>query len=69
MFSLRALGLLASGITSALALGGLATYLRLLPASPTMAASVATFALCVLTVAVVVGVGTGNRPRATAYWE
>ncbi|NHX35893.1 MULTISPECIES: hypothetical protein [Halolamina] len=69
MLDSRALGLLATGVTSALALGGLATFLRLLPDSPTMAASAATFALCAVAVAAGVAAGTGNRPTETAYWS
>ncbi|KPN31839.1 hypothetical protein SY89_02594 [Halolamina pelagica] len=69
MLDSRALGLLASGVISALALGGLATFVRLLPGSPTMAASGATFALCVVAVVVGVAAGTGDRPTETAYWS
>lgn len=69
MLDSRALGLLATGITSALALGGLATFVRLLPDSSTMVASAVTFALCAAAVVVGVAVGTGNRPTTTAYWS
>lgn len=60
--------LLVAGTVSALALGGLATYLRLLPDSASMGPSAATFALVV--VAVVAGVAVGSRgvPDETRYW-
>lgn len=69
MLDSRASALLTAGAVSALALGGLATFVRLLPDSPTMVASAVTFALCVVAVAVGAAVGTGNRPTETAYWS
>ena len=69
MFDSRAAGLLASGVVSAFALGGLATFLRLLPDSPTLAPSAATFVLVVLVVAAGVVVGSRDVPDETAYWE
>ncbi|MFW5918471.1 MAG: hypothetical protein ACOCR0_03205 [Haloferacaceae archaeon] len=69
MLDSRALGLLATGVTSALALGGFATFLRLLPGSSTTIASAVTFALVAVAVAVGVVVGTGGRPTETAYWS
>ncbi len=69
MLDSRALGLLATGVTSALALGGFATFLRLLPGSSTTIASAATFALVVVAVVAGVVVGTGTGPKDTAYWS
>ena len=67
MFGSRS-ALLFAGAVSALSLGGLATYLRLLPDSASMVPNVATLALVV--VAVVAGVGVGSRgvPDETRYW-
>lgn len=60
--------LLVAGAVSALSLGGLATYLRLLPDSASTVPSAVTLALVV--VAVVAGVVVGSRgvPDDTRYW-
>ncbi|MFW5949706.1 MAG: hypothetical protein ACOCSD_08930 [Halolamina sp.] len=69
MLDSRAISMLAVGVVSALALGGLATFLQLLPDSASMLPSAATFAMVV--VAVVAGVVVGSRgvPDRTAYWQ
>lgn len=68
MLDSRAAGLLATGIVSALALGGLGTFLRRLPDSATLAPTVAVFGLIVVAVAVAVVVGSRSVPDETAYW-
>ncbi|WP_435115102.1 hypothetical protein [Halolamina sp. C58] len=68
MLDSRAAGLLASGITSAFALGGLGTFLRRLPDSAALAPTAAVFAFVVLVVAAGVVVGSRSVPDETAYW-
>ena len=60
--------LLVAGVVSPLALGALATFLRLLPDSASTVPSAVVFGLCV--VAVLAGVAAGSRgvPDGTAYW-
>ncbi|GAB7093048.1 hypothetical protein JCM30237_02000 [Halolamina litorea] len=67
MFGSRT-ALLVAGVVSAISLGGLATFLRLLPDSTSMVPSAATFALVVATVAVGVVVGSRGVPDETSYW-
>ncbi len=69
MLDSRTAGLLATGVVSALALGGLGTFLRRLPDSATLAPTVAVFGLVVVAVAVGVVAGTRSVPGGTAYWE
>jgi hypothetical protein len=69
MLDSRAAGLLAAGVVSALALGGLGTFLRRLPDSATLAPTVAVFALVVAAVVAAVVAGTRSVPDETAYWE
>jgi lipopolysaccharide export LptBFGC system permease protein LptF len=69
MLDSRAAGLLATGVVSALALGGLGTFLRRLPDSTTLAPTVAVFALVVVAVALAVLAGTRSVPDETAYWQ
>ncbi|QKY19739.1 hypothetical protein B4589_004840 [Halolamina sp. CBA1230] len=69
MLDARTAGLLAAGITSALALGGLGTFLRRLPNSATLAPTAAAFVLVVVAVMAGVVVGTRGVPGGTAYWE
>mgnify|MGYP006274659401 FL=1 len=68
MFDGSVLGHLGAAAIAALALGGLATFLRLLPASTTLVASVFTFALVVVAVAAGIVLGSRDRPGRTAYW-
>jgi hypothetical protein len=68
MLDSRAAGLLASGVTSAFALGGLATFLRRLPDSASLVPTAAVFAFVVVVVAAGVVVGTRGVPNETAYW-
>jgi len=51
-----------------MALGGLATYARLLPGSEQLVASALTFALVVVAVAAGVVLGSRDQPNETAYW-
>ncbi|GAB7012573.1 hypothetical protein [Halolamina salina] len=68
MLDSRAAGLLASGVTSAFALGGLGTFLRLLPDSARLAPTAAVFAFVAVVVAAGVVVGSRSVPNGTAYW-
>lgn len=68
MATSSAAGHLGAAVIAALALGALATFLRLLPSSPTLLASVLTFALVVVTVGAGVVLGSRDRPETTAYW-
>jgi hypothetical protein len=68
MLDSRAAGLLASGVTSAFALGGLATFLRRLPDSASLTPTAAVFAFVAVVVAAAVVVGTRSVPNGTAYW-
>ncbi|MBP1987530.1 hypothetical protein [Halolamina salifodinae] len=67
MFGSRS-ALLVAGAVSALSLGGLATFLRLLPDSASTLPSAATFALVVVAVATGVVVGSRGVPDETSYW-
>lgn len=67
MFGSRS-ALLVAGAVSALGLGGLATFLRLLPDSASTVPSAATFALVVVAVVAGVAVGRRNVPDETSYW-
>lgn len=69
MLDSRAAGLLATGVVSALALGGLGTFLRRLPDSAALAPTAATFALVALAAVVGVAVGSRGVPAETAYWQ
>lgn len=68
MFRTSAVGRLTLGVVTALALGALVTYFRLLVGSELLAASALVFALCVVSVAAGVVVGSQDRPSETAYW-
>ena len=68
MLDFRAAGLLATGVVSALALGGLGTFLRRLPDSATIAPTAAVLALVVVAVVAGVVAGTRSVPDETAYW-
>lgn len=68
MFGTRAIPHAAAGVVGALTLGGLATYLRLLPDSASMVPSALTFTLCVVAIVAGVVAGTRGRPGKTAYW-
>ena len=68
MFRTSAVGRLTLGVVTALALGALVTYFRLLVGSELLAASALVFALCVASVAAGVVVGSQDRPSETAYW-
>lgn len=57
-----------TAVIAALALGALATFVRLLPSSTTLVASAITFALVVVVVLVGVVLGSRDRPNRTAYW-
>ena len=57
-----------TGVVSALSLGGLATFIRLLPDSASTLPSAATMALCVVAVAAGVAVGSRGVPDDTVYW-
>lgn len=68
MLGSRTISLLAIGVVSALVLGGLATFVRLLPGSATTTASAVTFALVIAAIAAGVVVGSRRVPTETAYW-
>jgi len=68
MLDSRVAGLLASGITSAFALGGLGTLLRRLPDSASLAPTAAVFTFVAVIVAAAVVVGSRGVPNETAYW-
>jgi hypothetical protein len=61
-------GHLSAAFIAAMALGGLATYARLLPSSDALVASALTFALVVVAVAAGVVLGSRDQPNKTAYW-
>ena len=61
-------GHLGTAFVAAMALGGLATFARLLPGSDALVASALTFALVVLAVGAGVVWGSQDRPAKTAYW-
>ena len=65
----RTVPLLVAGVVAAMALGGLATFFRLLPDAAATLPSAVTFVLCV--VAVIVGSvsGAGGQPTETPYWR
>lgn len=68
MVKSSAVGHLGTALVAALALGGLATFVRLLPSSPTLVASIITVALVVVAVGAGVVLGSRDRPDRTAYW-
>ena len=68
MFESSAVGHLGGAAVVALALGSLATFLRLLPQSETLLPNVLTAGFVVAVVAVGVVVGSRDRPDSTAYW-
>ncbi|MFB6221446.1 MAG: hypothetical protein ABEH90_08410 [Halolamina sp.] len=68
MLGTRTAGHLTVGIVTALALGAIATFARLLAGSGSLAASALTFGLVVAVVAAGVLVGSHGRPDETPYW-
>jgi hypothetical protein len=68
MLDSSAAGRLGAVAIAALALGALATFLRLLPSSTTLVASIVTFVLVVVAVGAGVVLGSRDRPDETAYW-
>lgn len=68
MLGTRAVGRLTLGVVTALALGALVTYVRLLVGSAVLAASALVFAICVASVVAGVAVGSQDQPDETVYW-
>jgi hypothetical protein len=68
MFGMRGVARLTLGVVTALALGALVTYVRLLPGSDVLAASALVFTLCVASVVAGVAIGSQGQPNETAYW-
>lgn len=68
MFGTRAAGHLTAGLVTAMALGGLVTYFRLLVGSSGITASAMVFALCVVSIAVGIVIGSHDQPDETPYW-
>lgn len=68
MFESSAVGHLTAAAVVALALGSLATFVRLLPQSETLLSNVLTAGFVVAVVAVGVVVGSRDRSDSTAYW-
>lgn len=68
MLGTRGVGRLTLGVVTALALGALVTYVRLLAGSNVFVASALVFSLCVASVAAGVVVGSQGQPTETAYW-
>jgi hypothetical protein len=61
-------GLFGVGVVAAMALGGLATFLRLTPGSDSLLPVVAVALLTVAVVGAGVVLGSGDGPDETAYW-
>ena len=61
-------GHLGTAVVAALALGAFATFVRLLPTSPTLLASGVTAAVVVVAVVAGVVLGSRDRPDETPYW-
>ncbi len=62
------LGHFTAAIVAALALGAVATFLRLLAGSSTLVQSALVVGLCTVAVATGVAVGSRGRPTETPYW-